>query len=184
MDIEKIDFSKIFLSTDRKGYRFSYDRKSFKIEIPDCEIPFGIELYNKKEILNINLYDNEVDTNKKINTLNYLKLLEKIYEQFSNKKIESKNLPFVSLPFGFTKEVENKEFLTTIKPGHKGGVFVRTHLAKSIKVYKLEDGKKVECVRPDLKGKKCSLILELNSMWMYGGKYGFLWYVHEIILKN
>jgi hypothetical protein len=183
MDIEKIDFSKIFLSTDRKGYRFSYDRKSFKIEIPDCDIPFGIELYNKKEILNINIYDNTEDTNKKINLVSYLKLLEKIYEQFSNKQSETKTLPFVNLPIGFTKEVSGKEFSTTIKPGHKGGVFLRTHLAKDIKVYKLDGDKKVECLRTEIKGKRCSLVLELNSLWMYGTKYGFIWYVHEIIIK-
>jgi hypothetical protein len=184
MDLEKLDFSKIGLVNEKKGYRFFYNLaspSSLRFNLPLCTAPFGIENYNKKELLNLNIPNENNELN---NLLVYLRNLEKVYEQFSNKQINKTNLPFVNLPINFIKDVNNLEFSTTIKPGHKNGILLRTHLTKSTRYFKIstQENKetKIECSREDFKNKKISVILELSYIWIYGKKYGFLWNIIEI----
>jgi hypothetical protein len=181
MDIEKIDFSKLYLVTEKKGYRFTYQGKSLKLLAPICESPFGVELFNKKEMINFHFNKNLENTVN--NFLSYFRLIEKIYEQFNNKQIDKTNIPFVNLPNGFLQDINNHEFTSVMRPGIKDGVLIRTHLQKSTKFYKMEkDGTKKECLKSELKGNKCIPIFEISSLWLYGKKYGLLVYVSEVLI--
>lgn len=187
MDIEKIDFSKIYLTCIKNGYRFAYEGKSFKIQGPICESPFGVELYNNKEIVNLHFNkliagDDGVMGNKINNFLVYFRIIEKVYEQFNNKHLDKTNLPFINLPNGFLKDISNHQFMSLLRAGIKDGSLLRTHLQKNTKFYKIENEQKVECLKSELKGKKCIPIFDIASIWKYGKKYGLLVYIDEIII--
>ena len=182
MDIEKLDFSKLYLVTEKKGYRFTYDGKSLRVVAPICESPFGVEYFNKKEIINFHFNKLFGDGNKVTNFTVYTRLIEKIYEQFNNKQLDRTNIPFVNLPNGFLKDIGGLEFTSVLRPGIKEGTLIRTHLMKNTKFFKMVNNEKVECLKTELKGKQCIPTFEFSSLWMYGKKYGLLIYVTEILI--
>jgi hypothetical protein len=185
VDIEKVDFSKLYLMQDKKNYRFTLEGKTFKLQVPQCESPFGVEIYNNKEIVNLHfnptITTNE-DSNKVNNFLVYLRLIEKIYEQFNNEHLDKTNIPFVKLPMRFLQDISNSEFTSLFKSGIKGGTLVRTHLMKNVKFYKIVDGEKKECLKSELKGKQCIPVIDVNSIWIFKKKYGLLLYISELLI--
>lgn len=176
MNIEDIDWKKINLIPEKKkGYRFVYNMSRLKIITPELYIPFGIEQYNNKEILNLVIIDNN---NVNHNFINYLETIENIYEQFSKKENSKNKLPFVNLPPDFIKDVNNKEFTKTVKAGPLGPT-LRTHI-KNTEIYKKENEKKIYCVSSEIIKKKCKCEIELSNIWIYGSKYGLVWNINKI----
>lgn len=179
VNIEKIDYKQIFMVREKTGYRFRYDGNSLKMKSPIGNLLFGLESYNKKEILNVEFRSDQ--DNETRNFVHHLKTLEKSYEQFSL-DVFDKDLPFLTLPPGFIKEAKGKTFTNSIKDNGKNSTIVRMH-TKNVNIYKKDkDGKQIPCTRDDVKGKKAIIDFELGNLWMYGANYGLLWYVTNIEL--
>ncbi|ARF09036.1 hypothetical protein Catovirus_1_1086 [Catovirus CTV1] len=173
MNIEEIDWKKIILIPEKKkGYRFAYNMSRLKISTPEMYIPFGIEMYNNKEILNFTIYNKDNVTH---NFIRYLETIEKVYEQFSGPEIGKSNLPFVNLPPDFIKDVQKKEFTKTLKPGTNGSM-LRTH----VKNVEISDKNNKLLLSKDIIKKKCKCEIELANVWIYGNKYGLVWHVNKI----
>lgn len=185
MNIEQINFKNIFLIPEKKGYRVSYNMSKLKIKSPLLYIPFGIEYYNNKEILNLIITD---DNNAKINFTNYIKIIENIYKQFSKNNLsnindeQKLNLPFVDLPPDFIKDVSKKEFVHTFKSNNNNYI-LRSHL-KNPEIYKMEGNKKIYLEKKEIIKKNCIAILELSNIWVHENKYGFVWYVTDIEITD
>lgn len=208
-DLQDIDKEKIFLMCEKKkGYRVTYKMGKLKFKIMGGKIPFGVESYNEKEILNIELFKNNNHHN---NTIHELNVISQIYEQFSkpHKKWEIKNglsgeqsemqpeildglkekikLPFVKLPFDFINDVKYKEFCQSTKQVYNqndicNSIYLRTHLKTRIDLYKRQNNKLVPIEYSELKGKTADFEIELGNIWVHDGKYGFIWYVNKIII--
>jgi len=189
--LEQIDKSKIFLMDEKnKGYRVTYKMGKLKFKITNAKIPFGVEQYNNKDILNIELLNNNNEHNNLIHEIN---LIGSIYEQFSKPtpnnapSITQHKLPFVPLPLNFIKSVTYKEFCPSLKPIinnltlDNSGVFFRTHTKTNIEIYKKVDNELIQITSAELKGKKCDFEVEFSNIWIHGNKYGFIWYVTKII---
>jgi len=177
MNIEDIDWTKILLRPIKNlGYKFSYNMSKLIIKTPELHIPFGIELYNRKEILNFSLIDNN---NERHNFIHYIKTLEKIFEEISNKK--SPLLPFIKFPPDFIKDINQKENVKTLRSSNNS-YLLRTHLSKNTEIIKLNNNKKIYIEKKDILNKKCSCELELSRIWIYKNKYGLLWNVNKIVI--
>lgn len=175
MNIEQIDWKKIYLIPEKKsGYRFAYNMSKFKFITPTLYIPFGVELYNKKEILNIMINENN---NEKHNFIHYISTIENIYHQFSQKN-NDKELPFVYLPPNFISDVRDKEFIKTLKP-NLDNYLLRTHI-KNADIYKIMNNKKILMEKKDIVKKKCKCEIELSNVWIHGDKYGLIWTINKI----
>jgi hypothetical protein len=178
-----VDFSKIYLVPEKKGgYRVTYNMSKLKLITPAIYIPFGVENFNGKDILNLEV---QKKTNDGINFINTMNTFDRIYHQFSDKSIidENNKLPFVNIPQFFPKEMSGKSYVTFFKPSSLGRI-VRTHLGKNTEIYKIIDGAKIPVSFSELKGKNAICEIELNNLWIYGVTYGLVWGVSKIIVQN
>jgi hypothetical protein len=173
MNIDDVDYSKIFLINDKKGYRFAYKMNKMRIKTPILFVPFGIEQYNNKEIINFQI---KTTNNDQYNFKNFVLSIDKIYEQFSLKDDDSK-LPFVVLPQDFIKTVQNLEFSNSYKQDKN---LIRTHAVKNIEIFTMNNNKKEILLKNNIKGKNCICEFELSNIWIHNNSYGLLWNVINI----
>ncbi len=174
MDYKDVDYSKIFLQTDHKGYKFTYAMEKFRIKTPKLTIPFGIELYNKREIINFQV---NKDTNDGYNFINFLTTFGKLYEQFSVPLYDEQkeNYPKIIFPKDYAKSVSHLTFNRLYKNN-----LIRTHTNKKIKIYTNKNGKLESVKKEGIKGKDCICELEISNIWIYGKGYGITILVNEI----
>jgi hypothetical protein len=165
------ELKKIYLIPEKKGYRVAYTGSKIIIEIPSCYMPFGIEKYNNKEILNI--YIDTKKSNEIYNSYVDIKSFENAFDTIRTKNEE------IKLPDGFLKEIESSTFYHNII-SEKIGEKMRLHVKKNLEIFKMENGKKILLTSADIKGKNAKLRIELNSIWIHGGNYGLVWYVNQI----
>lgn len=155
--ISNFSKDKIKLITDKKNYRIRYncvDKLIFKpLEVYS---PFGIEKYNKKDILNLEL---KVNSNEKYN---YSLLIKEIDEYF-------KNLSTTNPDFG------NLNYISPIKIQEDGKILIRTHISNKLKI-------KTNNQTFVLKKNKFKIELEFSSIWIYNENYGLILTVNEIDL--
>ena len=108
------ELSKINLIDDKKSFRIRYSGvNKILLKINDVYSPFGIENYNKKDILNLELCNNN---NNNYNNIVELKEFDNYFKNLSQTKMELNNLNYMS-PLKILSE--NK-------------IQIRTHLAKKI----------------------------------------------------
>ena len=186
-----MDFKKIYLiptktkSLRDKKYRVSYDMKRFKINTPTMSCPFGLETFNDKEIINLEIIN---DSNDKNNFMSDINVLDNLYKQFSENEHESDlklqlhmplRMPFVNLPTDFLKDVKDHKYMPIYRKSNNG-MTIRTHV-KNMEVYKNVNGKQVLLNKYEaIKGKKCKCSLEFDSIWIKNGTYGLLFYVTKM----
>lgn len=170
MDINDIDYSKIYLIPDKRGYRISYNMSKFTIKTPILYIPFGIERYNNKDIINLTI---DKSSNINLNFIHFINTLERIYKQFSDK--DNNNLPYVKLPPDFINDVCHRDYIYSFKKNQSGYIW-RTHL-RNDNIYKIENNKKTLIEKKDIINRKCICEIECSYIWLYGTKYGLIWNV-------
>jgi hypothetical protein len=179
--MQNIDYTKLLLVSEKKGYRFAYNFSKLKLKTPICIIPFGVEQYNKKELVNIELLTH---TNDQINFNNTVRMIDKLYHQFSDENIKINNtFPFINLPVGFINEVSKMEYMPCIKPS-MNGIIVRCHLKPNVSIYKKVNNNIMYCTKDDIKKSNCIIELELGNIWIYNNKYGLIWYINLIEIIN
>lgn len=157
--ISNFSKDKIKLITDKKNYRIRYncvDKIFFKV--PSVYSPFGIENYNKKDILNLDLKN---DSNEKYN---YILIIKELDEYF-------KNLPNTNPDFG------NLNYISPIKIQDDGKITIRTHISNKLKI-KSNNNQIV------LKKNKFQIELEFSSIWVYNNNFGLILTVNEIDLTQ
>lgn len=178
LDLIDIDKSKIFLIREKKDYRITYNMGKCIFKILNVSIPFGIEKYNSKDILNIQIIN---DNNYHNNIIHDLNLIAGIFEQFSNNKIinyEKKNLPFITLPSNFIMDVKDKDFFSNIKISTFNNtdnkkIFLRTYLKKNLEIIPINN---IE----HIKKSKCNVEIELSKIWIFENSFGLLWLISKI----
>ena len=175
MELNRIDWKLLYFIPEKKGgYRISYNMSKFKFETPEFINYFGIEDYNKKEILNIEMDD---ITNEKHNFICEMENIETLIKNYSDRD-KLKSNPFIKLPPDFLKDLGNKVFTPTIKKSINNKN-LRTHI-KNVEIFKMKDGKKVLLTKNEIIKKKCKYEIELANIWIYGANYGLIWYVSKI----
>ena len=140
--------------------------ETIRIKLENVFIPFGVETYNNKYILNIEFETKSNIHNNYISTLSNLenKIINKIYQTEVN--VESC--------------LVNKKFISSLKPSVLGNI-LRTHISDSTDIYILKkDSSKMQLDKDNLKGTNVNIELTLKGIWINDETYGFYWNVGNV----
>ena len=153
------ELAKINLIDDKKSFRIRYSGvNKILFNIKGVYSPFGIENYNKKDILNLELTNNNNDNH---NNIIILKQLDDYFKELSNNK----------------KELKDMNYTSPIKILADNKINIRTHLSKKLN-FKVNDNQK----NVEIKNKKFNIELEFSSIWIYNENYGLVLTINTIEL--
>lgn len=152
---ETLNFKKNYIIFNDIGKRVS-------LKLNKVNLPFGIESYNGKSILNIQIIPES--SNEHYNLYSAIAGLEKQFskiEKFVDKKI--------------TDDIDEKGYYPNMRDDRVGNIirtyiFTQPNVFSSLGKMTLADTKKV----------KANVEIELGSIWITENNYGILWYVKSI----
>ena len=147
---------------DKKNYRIYHKNKLVTISTPFMYIPFGIENYKYKNILNIEFKDNNNDIH---NLCAIIKQIDKFFRKLSY----DDNLTYLKV------NVKNKRYISCMR--YKIKPLLRTHLKKQTIICD-KDNKYVK----NIKGKSGKFVLHMGTLWVTKDSYGLIWYVDKCII--
>lgn len=151
----------IEITYEKKGsYLITSEGKDISIEIPDVKIPFGIEDYNKKKIVNIEFTGMELD-NKVHNFYSQIIGFENLFQK------EICNLDQCQID-------QSDEFVSCIKKNGKFTPMVRVNILDE-SLIPLKGCKKNSCVN----GK-----IILKKVWKWREKWGLFFELTELNVKT
>ena len=158
--INSFDSKKIILIEDKKNYRIRYSAvDKLIINISNAYSPFGIEKYNKKDILNIELTNNSNINN---NIISLIKEIDNYFLNLGEIKSEFKNFIYTSPIKNISDEKIN----------------IRCHLSNKLKI-KTKDNNPESFI---LKKKNFKIELEFSSIWLFNESYGIVLTINSIDL--
>ena len=158
--INSFDSKKIILIEDKKNFRIRYNAvDKLLLNIPIIFSHFGIEKYNKKDILNL-----ELQNSNNLNN-NIISLIKEIDNYFSE--------------LGILKpEFKNFNYMSPIKNISEDKINLRCHLSNKLKI-KTKDNSPESFI---LKKKNFKIQLEFSSVWLYNDSFGIILTVNSIDL--
>ncbi len=146
-NIIDVHADKIFAgSYTKKFWKLNYNFKNIVIHLDNVLIPFGVEKYNDKLLLNVELIDDNINNN----IISKLESIEKNLYKF---------LPNLGLT-------------TSIKKSKLGNI-IRTHLTKTTEIYILKkNNEKMPIDESNLQNSECEMNLEIKGLWLTENNYG------------
>lgn len=134
------------------------ENKKIKFTLNNIVIPFGVEIYNQKEIVNLEIQP------KNNETYNYISIIESIENKIKNSSLDM---------------IKNKNLITSIKDS-KYGKILRTHLIKDPEIYiKSKSDTKINLMKTNLKNSESNVNISLKGIWIKDESYGLYWYLSE-----
>lgn len=134
------------------------ENKKIKFILNNIVIPFGVEIYNQKEIVNIEIQP------KNNESYNYISIIESLENKVRNSKIDM---------------IKNKNLITSIKDS-KFGKILRTHLIPDPDIYiKSKSNSKINLLKTNLKNCESNITILLKGIWIKDESYGLLWSLSE-----
>lgn len=173
LDTKKIIFKKLKENNDIANYlMLNENKKKPVIYLEKVYIPFGVEKYNGKSIVNI-----EINPKKNNIHYNYYSIITEFEEEFKKKDtITYKKL---------LTDIENKGYYPNIRES-KSGYIIRSNIFTIPEIYCKITGKdKTQSIKQkmnikDINKVKANIELELGSLWVNQNNYGIMWYVKKI----
>ena len=144
----------------------SFDDARIKLKLSNVLIPFGIEKYNKKHILNI-----EIDP-KKYNDHHNIKTL---LSTFENEFIDISNIKYDIL----AQDIDGKGYYGNMKES-KGGYIIRTNVFSNPEIFADIGGFRTELTSSSIVKSRANVDLELATLWITENNYGICWQVRRI----
>ena len=130
------------------------DNKKIKFTLNNVVIPFGVEIYNQKEIVNIEIQP------KNNELYNYISIIESIENKIKTSTIDI---------------LKNKNLIPTIKDS-KYGKILRTHLSNDPEIYiKSKSDSKINLMKTNLKKSESNVTISLKGIWLKDESYGLFW---------
>lgn len=159
--LEDYDFDRLVL-VKNKGSSYSVyeakngDRRKISFTLKNVAVPFGVEKYNYKEIINLEIKNSKKD-NDQLNNIAVVRNLEKYFE----------NRP----------EFGSKFFKSTIRNNHGYDPLIRIHVKKNGKntVTNVTNGSLY-----NLKNTVANVTIELSGLWTTTDSYGLTLVVSDI----
>lgn len=168
IQLEKINTAKLRCVPEKKsGYRLSHNLDKIRIETPFVKIPFGFEHYQKKEILNLLITEND---NEKNNFVHDIKNLENYIAN-----------PIHNMHPNYKTDINGKTYTSALRNNGGNGYMMRINVKKSDNI-DIVDSKGNLVYKNDIIHKNCKCIIELSSVWLYGDKYGPIWNLINIVV--
>ena len=138
-----------------QGTHKKNDKTKYQINLLNVKCPFGVEEFNKKLYLNIELKKDNFDHQT---ILKDIKLIETYLLRNSNKEIIS--------------NIKNDILFKVTIPQNNKKILCATFFEKKL------------CNVFDVKGKTCDILIELNTIWEYENKTGVQMTVKTINIIN
>lgn len=134
------------------------ENKKIKFTLNNIVIPFGVEIYNQKEIVNLEIQP------KNNESYNYISIIESIENKVKNSKLDM---------------IKNKTLIPSIKDS-KYGKILRTHLISDPSIYiKSKSDSKINLMKTNLKNSESNVTISLKGIWIKNESYGLLWSLSE-----
>jgi len=138
------------------------DNKKIKFILNNIVIPFGVEIYNQKEIVNIEIQP------KNNELYNYISIFESIENKVKNSNIDL---------------LKNKNLIPSIKDS-KYGKIIRTHLILDPSIYiKSKTDSKINLMKSNLKNSVSNVNISLKGLWLKNESYGLYWSLSDCEIK-
>lgn len=168
LQLENLKFKKTQnkLSEHQKNYMIFIDTGKPKIRLEKVFIPFGVEFYNKKQILNLELYPHKNNVHN-----NLYSLLLALEQEFSDKIVHNYELK---------NDIVNLKYHSFIKQNDNSSIHVRTYMSTNPDIYTFVGKFKEQITQSSIKGTHCNVELELGTLWMNATNFGVIFYVKEI----
>jgi hypothetical protein len=174
INLQNLKFKKIKEKTDVTNFLITdFENKKKSIILENVIIPFGVETYEKKNILNI-----EIEPKKNNSHYNYYAVIS----NFESELTKPENIKYEKL----SREVTNKGYYPNIRES-KGGYIIRSHVFTTPEVFTMVSGRdktiknlKDKRTMLDIVRTRANIELELGTVWVNDNNYGFLWYVKRI----
>jgi hypothetical protein len=165
-----------FAISDRKSDKITYNildktKQKIIIELKNIFVPFGLEIYKKTSILNIEI--NPKNSNQHYNYHTIINTFEKELSSLS----ENNSLNILK------NDIGNIPYYPNIRES-KGGYILRTHLLGSTNIYSMIGDYKNRMSASDLKKTICDISIELSTLWIMKDNYGFVWNIKNIEIKS
>lgn len=162
IDIKKLHFKK----TKDMNYMIFTDSGKPMIKLEKVYLPFGIEYYNKKQILNIEMYPNKNNTHNNLYSL--ITFLEKEFEEKNINDNQLKN------------NLTNLDYHCGLKETNMNSVHFRTYMSQNPEIYTYIGKFKENVTQSSVKQRICNIEVELGTLWTNETSYGIIWYVKSI----
>jgi hypothetical protein len=144
----------------------THSSQIIKIKLNNIFIPFGVEKFNNKHILNLE-FDKNINTHN-----NYISVLSSVENKINNKTYDTE--------INVESILVNKLFTTSLKESILGHI-LRTHITDSTEIFILKkDLSKMPIDKENLKGTNVNIELTLKGMWVNDEKYGIYWNINNI----
>lgn len=165
------------------NYALYFNPKTkIRFTTPPMNVPFGIEKYNNKFIINLELKFKNI-SNDANNFFAYLKQLDLFFRNLTNTAY--------ILPQGMDSELSNKEYNSLLKISPSNFIFrvnskkPKIFINPNSGVNQDDHEREILCTSDDIKNKQCICEIELDNLWIYGSKYGLIFNVTSIeIIQN
>lgn len=182
------DINTVFFSSDKGGSK--NNKKSFRMVLngkkaiyfsPLIYLPFGIESYAGKFILNLEI--NPEQSNEMYNFYSSLYQIDNILQNLSlttptEQTCETDQIQNDSDNRNQIKAlVKGKQFTSCIRNG-KNGFLIRTYVKQGISIHS-KDNKEFYKMS-ELKGRNVWVELELGNLWIMPDSYGYILNVADI----
>lgn len=150
---------------------FSALSTPFEFNLENVGAPFGIELFNNKKILNIEIKNDK--SNYVYNVVTKLRSIEEFVE----------TLKFDDIPLNIKQILTNKKFMPTIKENiDKKGYIIRTHFHGD--VYLINKDNKMFLEDSNVKNTIINTKIVLQGIWYTDHNFGLLWSSNYIQIKK
>ena len=187
--VDNYDLYNLYTVKQSKNYKLfvkEYNNtKVIRLTFNSIKLPFGIEKYEGKDIVNLEFVNHKTN-NESHNNYSILKQTDKLFKKlYTSYQID--NFKYISKFSKIIEDVEGKEYVTSVKerPG-KYDPLLRVHLRKNKGVVTAgifsKDGHIIH--QDDIKGEEVEVEIELGSLWTTNEKYGLVWYVNNITATN
>lgn len=173
--------AQVIITKTKNGFKLctrnygKYAKITFNIN--NASIPFGIENYNNKDMINI-----ELDITKNNDLYNAYSQISQ-FEAFIKDIIHKQT--FYKLPAEFTKTIVDKQFISCVKTRNNNTFHIRTHLKKQGSVIKsLFLNKNNDYVNPfDISNLTASFIISADSIWINNESYGIVFLLDKCLVN-
>jgi hypothetical protein len=137
-------------------------------------LPFGMELYNNKHILNF-----EINIDKNNDSYNFYALIYKFENILQNlDKNEIDDLNIKTNHQNILNLIKGQQFVSCIKNGLKG-YLIRSYINQGIEI-KSNDGNYFTFNQ--LKGQNVKLTIDIGNLWIMSDTYGYILNITNIII--
>lgn len=170
IDVKNLQFKKTKekVSDYQKNYVILSEKGKPTIHLEKVYLPFGAEYYNKKYILNIEMYPTKNNVHNNLQSL-----LLALEQEFSDKLIKSYEL---------SQDIKDLTYHSFLKLNSNKSIHLRTYMSPNPEIYTYVGKFKENILQSSLQGTTCNIDLELGTLWMNGVNYGVIWYVKSVCI--